>query len=211
MSIAASPPGRPTADDGAPCPGPGRPRSSQADAAILHATIELFADLGYEALTIEAVAEAAGVAKSTVYRRYPGKIDLIVAAIGELNTTISPAPEVLPDTGNIEDDAVALLMALRDKFASETKSRVIAALTAATARNPELAAAHATFIAGRRAYGMGLITRAVERGELPSSTDPEIIVDLLSATVYYRSFVSYGPLDDATIRAIVRAALPTDT
>lgn len=209
MTVTASPPDRPGAHDAPPYAGPGRPRSSKADAAILHAAIELFAEVGYEALTIEAVAEAAGVAKSTVYRRYPGKIELIVAAIGDLNDTEQPVPEVLPDTGNIEDDAVALLTALRDKFASETKSRVIAALTAATARNPELAAAHATFIAGRRAFGMGLITRAVERGELPVGTDPEIVVDLLSAPVYYRSFVSYGPLDDDAIRAIVRAALPT--
>ncbi len=193
--------------DARPGPGPGRPRSTEADAAIHSAVLDLLADVGYDALTIEAVAERAGVAKSTVYRRYPGKPDLIIATLTWMNENESPGTGPLPDTGSLEGDVVAMLQALRDRFASEAKSRIIPAIAGATARDPDLAAAHAAFIAQRRAHGRSLLERAVDRGELSPHTDLEVLVDLLSATVYYRSFVSRDPLDDEAIGSIARTAL----
>jgi AcrR family transcriptional regulator len=192
-------------------PGPGRPRSTEADAAIHSAALDLLAEVGYEALTIEAIADAAGVAKSTVYRRYPGKSQLIIATLAWICANENPQPEPLPDTGSLEGDVVAMLQALRDKFASETKSRVVAAIAGATTRDPALAAAHAAFIATRRAYGRSLLERGVERGQLSPDADLEVLTDLLSATVHYRSFVSRDPLDDDTLHAIARTALRGNT
>src|SRR5690606_6245042 len=121
-----------------PRSGVGRPRSSQVDAAIIAAALELFAESGYEALTIEAVAEAAGVAKSTAYRRYAGKAQLVLAAIDGADPGSPVFAAGLPETGSIEGDAFLLLVGLRDTFAAEPKSRIIPALTGAAARHPEL-------------------------------------------------------------------------
>ena len=77
---------------------PGRPRSAQADEAILQATLELLATDGYRRLTIEAVRERAGVGKATIYRRYGSKEELVSAAIAHLNSDI-PLPD---DTGSLQ-------------------------------------------------------------------------------------------------------------
>ena len=79
-----------SATERSPARAPGRPRSAQAHRAILDATIELFVESGYEGLSIEGVAARAGVGKTTIYRRWSSKEDLIVDAIGELIFTWSP-------------------------------------------------------------------------------------------------------------------------
>jgi AcrR family transcriptional regulator len=182
----------------------GRPRSPEADEAIVAAAVDLFAQHGYEGLSIEAVAERAGVARSTVYRRYPGKFELVLAALG------SPAHEdeaPAPDTGSLAGDLVALAGQLRDRFRSEHLGRTIIALVAAAAIQPELSHAHQAFVAQRRQRGLALVERGVARGELPAGTDADLLVDLVVGTVFYRSFVSLGPLDDATLTELVDRAL----
>ena len=78
----------------------GRPRSEQADRAILDAALELFADAGFDGLTVEGVAARAGVGKATIYRRYPCKVDLVMASARFLTQVEAPQP----DTGRVEDD-----------------------------------------------------------------------------------------------------------
>ena len=112
---AAGPPGR------AACAGrPGRPRSAAADTAILDATIDLFAECGFEGVTMEAVAERAGVAKSTVYRRYPSKLDMIMAAWSDCSPD---GDEVDVDTGSLELDLRSAAARLRRVFGSDPVGR----------------------------------------------------------------------------------------
>src|SRR5437016_14195863 len=82
---------------------PGRPRSEQAEQAIIEATLDLFAEQGFEGVCVEAVAARAGVGKATIYRRWPNKEELLLAALGSMK---SPLPE---STGNVRDDLVAQL------------------------------------------------------------------------------------------------------
>ena len=88
--------------EGAPARGRGRPRSEEAHRAIVEATLTLLDEGGYTALTIEAVAERAGVGKTTIYRRWPSKLELVVEAVGELRP---PGPP--DDTGSLAGDFAA--------------------------------------------------------------------------------------------------------
>src|SRR5262250_1503083 len=85
----------------------GRPRSEQADRAIIRATLDLFAESGAEGLCIEQVAARAGVGKATIYRRWPGKEDLLLDALGALR---APLPE--PKGESVRDDLTALVEAI---------------------------------------------------------------------------------------------------
>ena len=82
----------------------GRPRSCEADAAILDAATELFCELGYDGLSIEGVAAKAGVGKTTIYRRYPTKLDLVMAASIHMGAGKLPALE----TGDLRADLISI-------------------------------------------------------------------------------------------------------
>jgi AcrR family transcriptional regulator len=181
---------------------PGRPRSAAADESIRRATIEVFAEAGFEGLRVEAVAERAGVAKSTLYRRFPSKIDLVRHALGSVADEL---PCALSDS--LADDLVALLQRLRDKFASDPMGRAVPALIEASARHPELREVQRTAVAERRRAGMERLAAAVEHGELPAATDIELLMDQLSGAVFYRSFVTGADLSDATLRRLVASVL----
>jgi AcrR family transcriptional regulator len=192
-----------TPEPDADAPRVGRPRSSAADAAILDAALELFAASGYEGLRVEHVAELAGVAKTTVYRRYPNKGELLHAALEHAQSPEPPAPY----TDSLAEDLFQMARRLRDKFASPGLGRLIPTMVDASARHPEFAAAHHRFLAERRRDGLERIRLAISCGELPATTDPELVLDLVGATVFYRTFVTGAPLDDDTLREAVHLAL----
>lgn len=176
----------------------GRPRSATADQAILDAAIELFIELGYDGLTMEGVAARAGVGKTTVYRRYPGKVDLVMAAAERLSRQKGPTP----DTGTLRGDLLALARGFRRMLTTDA-GRAIPATLAANARNPELALAHRSFIAQRRADSAAVVTRAIARGELGSEVDVDLLLDLLTAPLFLRAFITGQSLDDAYLGALV--------
>ena len=85
---------------------PGRPRSAEADLAILEAAVDLFAEGGFDGLTVEGVAARANVGKATIYRRYPCKVDLVIAASRSFALDGDDLP---PDTGDTRADLHALV------------------------------------------------------------------------------------------------------
>ena len=181
----------------------GRPRSQDADEAILRAVLDVFAESGYEGLTVETVAERAGVAKTTIYRRYPNKGELLHAA---LHRTESPEPLAAP-TDSLAEDLVRMARRLRDKFGSPGVGSLIPTLVDASQRHPEFAAAHHRFLEERRRAGTERIRLAIREGELPADVDPDLVLDLVVATIFYRTFVTGAPLDDEVLREVVRLAL----
>lgn len=183
--------------------GPGRPRSARADRAILAAALDLFAEVGYEGLTIEAVAARAGVARSTVYRRYPGKADLLVAAAARA----SDERRHVPDTGRLADDMAAVARRLHQMLDESDVGRSVPAAIAAAARHPELAEAHRSMVRRRRDETRAVIERGVARGELPAGVDAELALDLLAAPIFYRTLISREPVDDAYIARLVPTVL----
>jgi len=197
------PAGAPVPDDRAEAARPGRPRSAEADRAIDAAALDLFAECGFDGVTIEAVAQRAGVARSTVYRRYPCKADLLIDAAARLTDEVRR----VPDTGSIEDDLLEVGRQLRHMLTATQVGRTVPAAVAATARHPELATAHRAMVRRRRGETKAVIARAVERGELPTAVDADLLLDLVLAPIFYRVRLSGEPVTDRYLPRLVRTAV----
>jgi len=178
----------------------GRPRDPQVDAAILTAAMELLGDIGYARLTMDQVAARAGVSKASLYLRWANKVALVAEAIGH---RARPVPEV-PDTGSLpEDMRVFLRTLLRSR---NTASKAVAAVAGEIASNPELREAWHTGIAGALQEAVRtIITRAVERSELPADSDVELLSALPQALLqHWSSRRAQRYPDDAFVERIVR-------
>ena len=177
----------------------GRPRSAEADEAILEAAVELFAEVGLESLTVEGVAARAGVGKATIYRRYPCKVDLVVAAA----RCFTQGPVLPPDTGSTRGDLRELVDGLIEILTTTPLGRVLPILVAARSRVAELDRAYADIVAEKRARSMVVVRRAIERGDLRPDVDPEMVIDSYVSPIFYRFLITNAPLDDAFTTAIV--------
>jgi AcrR family transcriptional regulator len=187
----------------------GRPRSAEADEAILDATLDLFADLGFDGLSVEAVATSAGVGKATIYRRFPSKVDLVMAACTRVTQQVTPAA----DTGSLRGDIEALVARLVHLLTGTVAGRVVPQMISEAVRRPDLRRAHRAFIAERRRAMIDAVRRAVARGEVATDADAELAADLVAGPVFYRHLVSGGPLDErfttALVEAVMRAVGPS--
>jgi AcrR family transcriptional regulator len=178
----------------------GRPRSPDADRAILRAASEILAERGLSGMSIEEVAARAGVAKTTVYRRWPSRGALALDAfVAEFQ-----GQQPVPDTGTLRGD---LLAALRSWIKSVTQTRagpVLAGLIAESQLDPELASAWREQVVARlRERHKIMLDRAVQRGEIPAGTDQDIVLDLMFGAAYHRLLHGHQPLTDAFARRVV--------
>jgi AcrR family transcriptional regulator len=162
-----------SADDRAP----GRPRSKEADAAILGAALELLIERGVEATSIEQVARRAGVTRATVYRRFPDKTQLLIAAV----ETAYGNPPKTPRIRDVEQLVAGWAHVLTDP----RQRRLLRRLYGAIEDNPELARAyHDQFGQHRDQARREVLEHARDRGQLPADSDPDILVDLLTGAVW---------------------------
>ena len=170
---------------------PGRPRDARRDQAILTATLAILQERGYHALTIEGVAVAAGVGRPTIYRRWPSKPALAVAALVHSSRLAVPAL----DTGVLRDDLIAVQRHQVALMNSPESRRITAGLVADLANDPELAATYVTqYLSPRRATVWQVLQRGVDRGELAADTDFAFAYDLLMGPLFMRAVVWGQPL-----------------
>lgn len=175
------------------CRPPGRPRSAEADRAILRAAVDLLADEGYGGVTMEGVAARAGVGKATVYRRWASKSALVVDAVTACRDSGCQAP----DTGSARDDLLAFVRGFRDVLRTSDAGRVMPALVAELAHNAELAATFREgFVAPRRARIFETLRRGIERGEVRPDVDPDLVADALVALLQHRFLITGMEIDD---------------
>ena len=176
--------------DSAPARGRGRPRSAEAHQAILSATLTLLDEIGYRALTIEAVAARAGVGKTTIYRRWPSKLELVVEAVAEMRP---PLPT--EDTGSIQGDFLAFQRGQISRVAAGPMPRIAPRLLAESVNDRELHEAVQRELIDpiRKAIGE-VLQRGVDRGELRADLDLELATDVIHGTVVYRILRSQGDL-----------------
>ena len=171
---------------------PGRPRSERARRAILQAANELLESEGFAAVTVEAIAERAGVSKATVYRWWPNRAAVVMD--GFLSTVSSEVP--FPHTGHAREDIQIHMRRLAEAFRGKI-GRTVAALIAEGQADPELAdALRSRWLSVRRAEAREILELGIERGELRENLDPEVAVDVLYGPIYYRMLVGHAPLDD---------------
>lgn len=190
----------------------GRPRDPKLDAAITDATLELLADIGYAALTIEAVATRAGVGKATLYRRWPGKVQLVIDAV----RTLSEQPD--PDTSaGVRDELVALLEAVRRKSGSSLAGRIFPRLIGDSADNPEFMRRYREQVLDpRRDRFRAALLRGVEQGLVRTDVDTDHAIDLLVGPMAYRNLIRNDPAPGPDLAArivddVLRALAPPTT
>ncbi|MFH0521966.1 TetR/AcrR family transcriptional regulator [Streptomyces sp. M41] len=176
----------------------GRPRSTAADAAILEATRAALVELGWSKLTLGDVAARAGVAKTTLYRRWAGKNELVVDAVAALFDELD-----LPDRGSLAADVEGVVL----QFAAllqrpETKTALMALIAESTTDDGLRTRVRASIVDRQKRLVLEGRARAQGRGELPAESDPEaaartadLIFDVIAGAVVHRALVSAEPVD----------------
>jgi AcrR family transcriptional regulator len=183
----------------------GRPRDETRDTAILGATIAVLSEVGYDRLTIDAVAAKAKASKATVYRRWQNKAGLVVDALAALKPKVGPdgvAPCIFPDTGSLRGDLLAGLDKIGKKLSTD-EGKLMAAVMTAAARDPELAAAMRHTHEEKRRSCQIVVDRAVARGELDSDAGADTLHEVVPALMYNRLLVIGEPFDNAFITHVV--------
>ncbi|MEV6754045.1 TetR/AcrR family transcriptional regulator [Streptomyces sp. NPDC051214] len=177
----------------------GRPRNAAADTAILESTRQALVELGWSKLTLGDVATRAGVAKTTLYRRWAGKSELVVDAVAELFDELE-----LPDRGSLAADIEGVVL----QFAAllgrpETKTALMAVVAESTSDEPLRERIRTSIVDRQKRLVLAGRKRAQERGELPAEPDPaaagrtaDLIFDVIAGAVVHRALVSAEPVDE---------------
>lgn len=177
---------------------PGRKRDASRDDALCQAALEVLADVGYDRLTIDAVAARAGAGKATCYRRWAGKAELVVDAIGRMKA----APE-LPDTGTLRGDLVALTCHFHDAE-DPFRTEVQAGLVSGLVRDAKLREVFTEqFVAPRKAVFRTVFDRAIERGEIAPIPGYELLSDVVPSMVFHRLILTGRPPDAAFVQSVL--------
>jgi AcrR family transcriptional regulator len=182
----------------------GRPFSETTERAILQATSQLLAEKGLADITIEEVAARARVGKASVYRRWTSKGSLAFDAFESDFLARQP----LPDTGELRGDLVAALRSWVRTVKNTPTGRTLRGLIAEVQRDPELGAIwRERFVGPVRAQHRKIIDRAIARGEIAPSTDPDILLDLLYGPAYHRLLQGHLPLNDRFVHSVADAVV----
>ncbi|MFE2627955.1 TetR/AcrR family transcriptional regulator [Streptomyces sp. NPDC001651] len=188
---------------------PGRPRSAAADAAILAATREALVELGWSKLTLGDVATRAGVAKTTLYRRWAGKHELVVDAVAELFDALR-----LPDRGSLAADIEGVVLQFAAILARpEAKSGLMAVVAESTRDEALRDRIRMSIVDRQKRLVLEGRARAQGRGELPQSDPAEsertadLIFDMVAGAVVHRTLVSGHPADEEWVRGFTQVLL----
>jgi AcrR family transcriptional regulator len=183
----------------------GRPRSEKARTAILEAAADLLLARGLSAVSMDAVAEQAGVSKATIYRWWPTKETLALDALFTEWADARPHPR---DTGALRGDLLSLLRPWVRLASSRPYGRVIAALLTKSQTDPDFAAEYRQrFVEPRRDQARAIFRRAIERGEIPADALVEVALDLLYGALYHRLLHGHAPLNERFARDVIDTVL----
>lgn len=167
----------------------GRPRTVGADEAILAATLELAGEVGFGGMSMDVVAERAGVSKATIYRRWSSKEALVLAA---LRSAIGPLDDV--DLGSVRADLEAYLGDLSERMKSGKMSDLLPHLIEVSVADPQVRCSLDDYVAFRRRPLIDILERGVARGELRADADVSVLVDALIGPIIYRKLLTRAEL-----------------
>jgi AcrR family transcriptional regulator len=168
-------------------------------AAALAATLAELAEGGYATLSLEKVAHRAGVHKTTLYRRWGTREELVLEAMLErAGEHIS-----VPDTGSLRQDLLELARTAAANAASPEVAAMARAVAAESPRDGRLAAANGRFWAERLALDAAIVERAIERGETPPGTDPPLVIEAVLGPIHLRLLLTGEPVDHSFLESIV--------
>lgn len=175
----------------------GRPRDPDRDRALLAAVGELLPEVGYDRLTVDAVAARAGAGRATVYRRWKDKSELVRDAILALSWE-----EPVPDTGSLRSDLIELGAMYLDP--NSHRDAILSAIAGAIGRDRRLRETVEHVIAQpRRAAYSAIVERARERGEIADGADLELIADVVPAMIFYRLMDKEEPMESTYFTRVI--------
>lgn len=180
------------------------PRIARTRAKVQTATLELLAELGSRGLTIEKIAQRSGVAKSSIYRHWKSLPELVLDAFQSVNT----AAPARPEPGDARAELEGFLGELAHTISTAPWAPLMATLIEAAERDPQLRRLLGDLIEQRRAPLRAILADAVERGDLPRTTDPDLLAGVLGGTLFYRRLISHEPLDADFVRDLLDQVLP---
>jgi AcrR family transcriptional regulator len=180
-------------------PSRGRPRDPAADHAILAAVFRQLVDVGYGGLSIEAVAAEAGVAKTTIYRRYPTKRDLVLAALQE------EVPFDPPVADLAARDALSLFVQTAIAMLIDSGAfRILGSLLLEDRREPGLLDAfRARLLNPRRLLVEAMLRRGIERGEIRPDIEPLVVTEMIAGAVFGHHVILGMRGDDVWVASLV--------
>lgn len=176
-----------------------RARGAATEQAILQATLELLHEGGYSALTIDRVAARARASKTTIYRRWKTKEHLVLAVLQLL-----PMPMPERSSGSLQTDLIELFRQFARIMADSPLRGVLPMLVAECANNPALSHLLVPVNERRRAPLRKLVELAIERGELATHTDVELLLDVIQGAIAIRMYFLLDKLDERWIRGLVQ-------
>jgi AcrR family transcriptional regulator len=174
-------------------------RSARVVTEVLSATLELFAQHGYAGLSVEAVALHAGVNKTTIYRRWPTKVDLLGAALFSLRDA---EPEA-PNTGSLRDDLFSVLRHFAARIETPRHRAILHAFLLGNS-DPDILALVRRMRDERPTIANVIFERAIKRRELPKGSDLSLMAAALVGPIYNRASWKREPVDDAFIRGLIQ-------
>jgi AcrR family transcriptional regulator len=172
---------------------------------VLGVTAELLFERGLAGASVDEITRRSGVAKTTIYRHWPTRADLLRDACLSIGTPLD-----VPETGSFEGDVTALIANLVRLLRSAKWTSVLPSVIDAAERDPEIAAMYRRIQEGYTAPLKTIIQRAMQSGELPKATDAALLISLLTGPLFYRRWFSREPLTSTFARQMVRHVLRRD-
>lgn len=169
---------------------------------LREAVVQELATVGYGRMSIEGVARRAGVGKAAIYRRWSSKPELVLDVVSAVAEQRLP----LPDTGSLVGDLEVALHILARALSHPLASQIIPDLLAEAARNPPISQTLRRVLhAYQRDIAVGLIDRAVARGELPAGVEPDLMIDLVVGPLYWHLAIARTPIRDDHLSQLASA------
>jgi AcrR family transcriptional regulator len=177
-------------------------RVRRSRAKVLGVTAELLFERGFGGASVDEISRRSGVAKTTIYRHWPTRADLLRDACSTIST-----PQDVPETGGFETDVTALMTNLARLLRSAKWTSVLPSVIDAAERSPDIADMYKTLQQSYSAPLKTVIQRAMQNGELPKGTDIAMLVAALTGPLFYRRWFSREPLTDAFAKQIIRRVI----
>ena len=178
------------------------PRIERTRAVVMRTAIDIVAERGFQGASIDAIAQRSGVARSTIYRHWPDKSDLLLEAIGAAVGDVTALT-----VGVLRTDLIAIATHLAEMLAAEPMGSVVASVVLESRREPALDDLRRRLISQRQQLAREVIAEAIDRGELDASTDSDAMAFDLAAPIFFRSFVIRAPLDSDWVGRLVYSVL----
>ncbi len=182
----------------------GRPRSVEADTAILAATLELAGEVGISKMSMDDLACRAGVSKATIYRRWDNKEAVVLDALGSAMHAFAEA-----DTGSMRGDLESYLGELASRMSGGKMNDVLPHLIEAGCHDEAIAESLDAYVQYRRGPLKRIYQRALERGELTPDADIDVMIDATIGPFIYRRLLTRDRLDTDFVNRLLDVILPS--